>query len=335
MKKRGIGFGSAWQGVNYHFGHPDTSTVRIELSDDGLFLVGVAAADLGQGIPETNTIIVSRALGDMPFDLIVMVDPDTAATPDGGATGASRQTAITGNAALEAARNMARLLKTVAAELLDSPPEEVDLRGEVLAGREGRLVSLADVIAEARRTGQSLVVTGTFRGLPTESLDEYGQGFGVNQFSYATYVAEVEVDTETGEVEVLRLAAFVDAGQIVRRIGAEMQVEGGAAMGLGHTLTEEFKQREGWPETDSLTTYLIPTAYDVPLEITSDFVDEPVPFGDLGVKGMAELVLVPIAPAVISAIHDAVGVVVTELPATPERVLDALQRRENPARQDS
>lgn len=327
MKKRGIGFGSGWQGANYHFGHPDVSAVQIELGDDLIFRVGVAAADLGQGIPETNAIIVSRALGDIPPDQIIMVDPDTAATPDGGATGASRQTFMTGNAALIAARNMADLLKTIAAELLDTPPAEVELRSNVVYGREGRAVTLAELVAEARLIGQSLVVTGTFKGPPTEPLDERGQGYGVNQYSYATYVVEVEVDTDTGEVEVLHIDAFIDAGKIIRRMGAEMQVEGGAAMALGHTLTEEFKQREGWPETDSLATYLIPTAYDVPLNIRSTFIEKPTSFGDLGAKGMAELALVPVAPAIINAIYDAVGVYVTELPATPERVLMALQNR--------
>jgi len=168
-----------------------------------------------------------------------------------------------------------------------------------------------------------------FQAPLTEPLDDKGQGFGVNQFSYATYIAEVDVDTDTGEVNVLRISAFVDAGKIVRRIGAEMQVEGGIAMGLGHTLTEEFKQRQGWPETDGFTTYLIPTIQDVPLEITSDFVDEWAPMGELGAKGLAELVLVPVAPAITNAIYDAVGVRITELPATPERVLMALKSLED------
>jgi nicotinate dehydrogenase medium molybdopterin subunit len=331
MKSRGIGFGSGWQGANYHFGHPDISTVQIELGDDLIFRVGVAAADLGQGIPETTSLIVSKALGDIPLDQIVMIDPDTAATPDGGATGASRQTTITGNAALKAARNMLDLLKKIASELLTTAPSAVSFTSDAFQGQGDETVSLAEVVQEARKIGYPLIVTGSFRGEPTEALDEKGQGFGVNQFSYATYIAEVEVDTETGQIDVLRVSTFIDAGRIIRRKGAEMQVEGGVVMGLGHTLTEEFKQKGGWPQTKDFTTYLIPTIFDKPLRITSDFIDEPVGYGDLGVKGMAELVLVPVAPAIINAIYDAVGVYVTELPATPERILMTLKKAKKEA----
>jgi CO/xanthine dehydrogenase Mo-binding subunit len=326
MKKRGIGYGSGWQGLNYHFGHPDISTVNLELTEDLRLKMGVAAADLGQGIPETNRIILSNAFGGFPIDHIDMIDPDTAVTPDGGATGASRQTAMTGNATLLAAKQLIQRLKGVASELLDSPPNRVTLQNQQFSNQDGESVSLREVAEECRRIGLPLQAEATFRGPPTTEVDDKGQGFPINQFSYATYVAEVEVDTDTGVVRVLRVDAYVDAGKIVRRIGAEMQVEGGIAMGLGHTLTEEFKQSEGKPTTNTFTTYLIPTVFDVPFEITTDFLEEePIPFGELGGKGLAELVLVPIAPAVTNAIFNATGASITELPATPERVLLALQ----------
>jgi len=331
MKRRGIGFGTGWQGSSYHFGYPDVSTVRLELTEDHRFRLGVAAADLGQGIPETLAVIVSEALGNVPPGWIDQVDPDTAATPDGGSTGASRQTSSTGNAALIAARNMVQLLKTIASEILDEPLEQITMQAGVPVGASGQPVTLAEIVEEARRIGQPLVVLGTFEAPPTEALDEHGQGYGVNQFSYATYIAEVEVDTDTGEVQVLQVSAFVDAGRIISRIGAEMQIEGGVVMGLGHTLTEDFKQQEGWPLTDSLTTYLIPTVCDAPSFIHTQFVEHAAPaFGELGAKGLAELALVPIAPAIISAVHDAIGITITELPATPERVLKALRARGTP-----
>ncbi len=328
MKKRGIGFASGWQGANYHFGHPDVSTVQLELTDELEYRVGVAAADLGEGIPETLAVIVSEALGGVPREQIIFVDPDTAVTPDGGSTGASRQTTMTGNATLVACKHLEQTLKTAASELIDTPPDQITLRNGRFCGPQGNSVGLSKVVAECRAIGLSLSTVGRFQAPPTEALDERGQGFGVNQYSYATYVAEVEVDTDTGEVQVLDVSAFIDAGKIIRPQGAEMQVEGGVAMGLGHTLTEEFKQREGWPLTDGLSTYLIPTTRDVPLEIHSHFVDEPAPMGELGSKGLAELVLVPIAPAITNAIYDAVGVRITQLPATPERVLLALLERE-------
>jgi CO/xanthine dehydrogenase Mo-binding subunit len=328
MKKRGVGYASAWQGLNYHFGHPDISTVHLELTDELHYRLGVAAADLGEGIFETLAVILSQELGGVSQAQIEFVDPDTAVTPDGGATGASRQTALTGNATLQAARLLVYILKKAASEILDCPQEKISIQDGIFYGGDGNRASLSEVVQECKRIGLSLSVNGVFQAPMTESLDDRGQGFGVNQFSYATYAAEVEVDTDTGEVTVLRVSTFVDAGKIIRRMGAEMQVEGGVAMGLGHTLTEDFKLRQGWPETDSLTTYLIPTIRDVPYEISTDFVEGMAPLGDLGAKGLAELVLVPVAPAIANAIHDAVGVRITTLPATPERVLLALLERE-------
>ncbi|HLE50895.1 MAG TPA: molybdopterin cofactor-binding domain-containing protein [Anaerolineales bacterium] len=333
MIKHGVGYASAWQGLNFHFGHPDISTVSLELTDQLRYRIGVAAADLGEGIPETLAVILSQELGGVPASQIEFIDPDTGVTPDGGATGASRQTALTGNATLKAAKKLALVLKKTASEILDSPPDEVTIKEGIFYGRGGVTASLAEIEKECRRIGLSLSVLGFFQAPLTEPLDDKGQGFGVNQFSYATYIAEVDVDTDTGEVNVTRVSAFVDAGKIVRRIGAEMQVEGGIAMGLGHTLTEEFKQRQGWPETDGFTTYLIPTIQDVPLEITSDFVGEWAPMGELGAKGLAELVLVPVAPAITNAIYNAVRVRITTLPATPERVFMALRSIEDKEQQ--
>lgn len=324
MKKRGIGYASGWQGANYHFGYPDISTVDLKLTDDLRYRVGVAAADLGQGIPETTRIIVSEALGGVPSEQIDFVDPDTAITPDGGATGASRQTAVTGNATLKACQKLVRVLKMAASELLDTPPEEITIREGLLHGRSGS-VPLATVVEECKRMGLSLSVRASYQAPPTEPFDDRGQGFVVNQFAYATYVVEVEVDTDTGEVQVLKVSTFIDAGKIVRRKGADMQVDGGTVMGLGHALTEEFKLREGIPETDGLSTYLIPTVYDTPFEIISHFVEAWTPMGELEAKGMAELTIVPIAPAITNAIYNAVGVRLNQLPATPERVLLGLE----------
>jgi CO/xanthine dehydrogenase Mo-binding subunit len=212
-----------------------------------------------------------------------------------------------------------------ASELLDTPPEEITIQEGVLQGRSGTSVNLTAVVEECKRMGLSLSVRASYQAPPTEPFDDQGQGFVVNQFAYATYVVEVEVDTDTGEVQILKVSTFIDAGKIIRRKGAEMQVEGGTVMGLGHALTEEFKQREGKPETDSLSTYLIPTVYDVPFDISSNFVDELAPMGELGAKGMAELTIVPIAPAITNAIYDAVGLRLNQLPTTPERVLLGLQ----------
>ena len=227
-----------------------------------------------------------------------------------------------------AAIKMKQYLLLIASELLDTPQSEVKFENKHFFGRNERTITLKQVADEATSLGQTLFVDGSFLAPKTEPLDENGQGFGVNQFSYATYIAEVEVDTDTGQVKVLRIDTYIDGGKIIRKMGAEMQVEGGVAMAIGHTLTEKFIQKNGIPLTDSLSTYLIPTLYDVPSVISSTFVDPVHSNEEVVSKGIAELVLVPVAPAIINAIFDAVGVHINELPATPEKVLLALNNIE-------
>ena len=158
----------------------------------------------------------------------------------------------------------------------------------------------------------------------TTDLDENGQGFPVNQYSYETLVTKVDVKTDTGEVSVLEMDAFIDAGRIINPIGAAKQIEGGSVMGLGYALSEEFQMKEGLPVTDGLATYLIPTALDAPVAINSHFVDHPIPFGYIGGRGLAEVVVVAPAPSIINAVASLSGTYVHRLPATPERVLDAV-----------
>jgi CO/xanthine dehydrogenase Mo-binding subunit len=322
-----MGVASAWQGVNYHFGYPDISSVHLEITEDGRCRISTSVADMGQGIPETLAKIVSSELGNFPLESIDFVDPDTRITPDGGATGASRLTAMAGNATGQASQQLAFLMKVVAAEMLDIAPDRVILTEGEFQGTAENTVKFSEVINECRQMGINLETRATYTGPPTEDLDEMGQGYGVNDFSYATYTVEVEVDTDTGEVQVLDVLAFVDAGKIIRLQGAEMQIEGGIAMGLGHTLTEELILREGRLETKDLTTYLIPTIRDVPQKMDARFINKPTPTTELGAKGLAELALVPVAPAIVNAIHDAIGVWIEQLPATPERVLEALNTR--------
>jgi CO/xanthine dehydrogenase Mo-binding subunit len=324
MKKLGIGIASAWQGSNYHYGAVDQATLSLELTDGPRLRVGVAAADLGQGSNETICQIVSNAFYGFPIQQIDFLDPDTTITPDGGPTGASRFTEVTGSAALKASQQLLSKIQLIAAEMLDTPPGDIRIEADLAHGQGDSQTTLAEVVKFAEMMGMSLRVTASHQPPPTEALDEKGQGYGVNQFSYATYVAEVEVDTDTGEVRVLKVSTFLDAGKIIRLDGAEMQVDGGLVMGLGHALTEDIIQTEGKVETDGFATYLIPSVYDVPAEISYDFVDEPVSSNELGAKGMAELTMVPIIPAIINAIYNAVGIRITQLPATPERILLAL-----------
>jgi CO/xanthine dehydrogenase Mo-binding subunit len=320
--KRGIGFSCSFQGCNYHFGHPDISNASIEITETNEFMIHSAASDLGQGLEASLIKIVSDAFCGLPARYIHWKGATTS-EPDSGSTGASRQTTITGNALHEACINLKARLAGVAAEMLDLPPEQLIFQGEVVKCRD-QMIPLVEVLDQARRENLHLQASGRFSAPPTTAVDEWGKGEPINQFGYATHVAEVEVDTETGEVFVLKISAYHDAGRILHQTGAEGQVEGGIAMGMGYALTEEFLQSQGQPVNVGFTNYLIPTVVDAP-EIRSNFVYTETSIGRLGVKGLAEIPTATIAPAIANAIFDATGARVTCIPATPERVLAAIQ----------
>jgi CO/xanthine dehydrogenase Mo-binding subunit len=321
MKKRGIGFASSAQGVNYHFGHADISTVELQVRDDNTLLIRTAASDIGQGLEAILINIASVSFNGFPVGKISWEGSNTSA-PDAGATGASRQTTVTGNALFQACENLKLLLRSVAAEQLDNHPDTIEFQGEEVAV-DRRSMPIAELFDKAREMGFSLKVSGSFQAPMTTALSEDGKGYPINQFGYATHIVEVEVDTVTGEVVVLRIEAFHDGGRILNPVGAAAQVEGAAVMGMGFALFEDYILDKGKPVNVGFTNYLIPSLADTP-DISVHFLTYPAAFGELGVKGLAEAPTITVAPAIINAIFNATGARVTHLPAVPERVLAAM-----------
>jgi CO/xanthine dehydrogenase Mo-binding subunit len=322
MKKRGIGFACSAQGVNYHFGHEDVSIVQLLVDNDNTLRIRTAASDLGQGLEAILINIASVSLNGFPPEKIRWEGSNTT-SPDAGSTGASRQTTLTGNALHQACEHLSSLIRSIAAEHFDCSPDSIEIHGEnVLSNDE--IIPLSEIFAQARDLGMSLEVTGSFKAPMTTPLSEDGTGFPINQFSYAAHVVELEVDTITGEVAVLSVKAFHDAGTILNPIGAAGQVEGACVMSMGFALFEEYILAEGKPVNIGFTNYLIPSLMDTP-DIQVNFLSYPASFGDLGVKGLAEAATPTIAPAIANAIFNAIGVRVTHLPATPDRVLSAIK----------
>jgi CO/xanthine dehydrogenase Mo-binding subunit len=325
MIKKGIGISCAFQGTNTHFEHLDESHVLLEITDDNKLLIHTAASDVGQGLEATLLTIASNAFGGLQIERIRWSWPSTN-VPDGGVTGASRQTTMTGNALHNACSNLKKAISLVASEMLDVPPEQVEFNGEFLKAGPNLQIPLSEVLDQARREGRTLAVAGEFHAPITTKIDERGRGNPISQFGYATCVAEVEVDDETGEFKVTKISFYNDAGRIISRTGAEAQIESGVVMGLGYAATEEYITDVGKPVNVGFTNYLIPTVHDSPAtDIKVHFLDNPVTMGELGVKGLAEIPTAVIAPAIINAIFNATGARVTKLPATPERVFEAIQ----------
>ena len=328
MKKRGRGYVCTYMGAMLRFGLHDESGAKVYITNEGIVTLVSAASELGEGINMTMAMIISESFGGLDLNQIRLILNDTANAPDGGLTAASRQTTMTGMATHLACESLATKLRLVCSEMLDVSPDRLRWQNGSLidSSSSERSVSLREMAAEALRIGIELTVEENFVAPPTVDLDEEtGQGgVPINSFSYATAIADVEVDTDTGDVKVLKLTSINDAGTIINLEGAEAQVEGGLIMGLGFALTEDFIYDKGVPATQGFTEYSIPTMLDYP-EIETHFVENAHGYGPYGAKGLGELPTVTAAPAILNAIYDAIGVRIYDLPATPERIVRALR----------
>jgi len=329
MKKKGRGIASIYFGMG-NTAKPNPSCAYVELLEDGSCVVRCGAADLGQGSDTTLSQIAAEALGLSP-ERVSIKSADTLVTPEAGVSSASRQTYVSGNAVRLAAEEIRALLLQEAAEEMEARAEDLTIRKDLIfvKGSPEKNFRVPEVCQKLRAKGVLTGGTGTFNPPTPEKLDpETGAGIPYGAYSYATQMVEVEVDTETGQFEVLRVIAAHDVGRAINPMGIEAQIEGGVVMGLGYATMEELVWDEGGNLlTSNFGTYLIPTAMDVP-RVTSIIVEEPEPSGPFGAKGTGEPPACPTAAALINAIYDAVGVNITSLPVTAEKVYLALKERQ-------
>ena len=315
--RRGVGIAGMWYGCgNTSLSNP--STMRIGLKSDGRIALHQGAVDIGQGSSTVIPQICADALR-VPVDLFDLVSADTDLTPDCGKTSASRQTFVSGKAAYLAGTALRADILRLANAGEDA---RIGLDGAALIVGEGpaaRRIDLAGMLCDER--GYVLRAEETFDP-PTTTLDENGQGEPYAVFGYGAHLAEIEVDIELGTVRVLRLTCAHDVGKAINPTLVEGQIEGGAAQGLGLALMEEF-----FPgRSENLHDYLIPTIGDMP-EVRSILIEDPSAIGPYGAKGIGEQALIPTAPAILNAIHHATGIRITRIPATPDRVRQALLER--------
>jgi xanthine dehydrogenase molybdenum-binding subunit len=254
-------------------------------------------------------MIVAEEFGLPPSCVRVLV-MDTDLTPDGGPTTASRQTFVTGNAALHAARSLRQAITATLAEKFDCPPEQIRFV-EGLAQVDGHVLTLGEVVKAMRLEGHEPRVLYEYWAPETKPLGEGGDMHFA--FSFAAQAAEIEVNTLTGEVRVLRVISANDVGKAINPLGLQGQVEGGVMMGIGNALTENFIVEEGRVFTDRMARYRIPSIVHTP-QITSIVVEHPVAAGPYGAKGVGEIVSIPTTPAITNGIYNAIGVRVDRLP---------------------
>ncbi len=314
--KRGVGVASCWYGCG-NTALPNPSTIRIGLAPEGRVMLHQGATDIGQGSNTVISQIAAEALG-LPISTFSLIGPDTLLTPDAGKTSASRQTFVTGRAAQAAAASLrAAILRLVNA----AADAQLSLNGQTLAITDGSTrheITLADLPRDAH--GYVLTAEETYDP-PTKPLDENGQGSPYAVYGYGAQLVELEVDTRLGTIRLLKITAAHDVGRAINPTLAEGQIEGGIAQGIGMALMEDYIAGR----TENLHDYLIPTIGDVP-PIESLLVEVPDPNGPFGAKGLGEHVLIPTAPAILNAIRHACGAEITQLPALPHRVLDAIRK---------
>lgn len=323
MKKRGKGMAIMWYPVGP--GGANVSTARLEMTGDAELTVFVGSPDVGQGSSTVLAQIAAHAL-DIPLEWVRVVAADSDLTPpDHGSVG-SRVTYVQGNAVRLACEQMRGILLAGAREMCDGAIGEwriVD--GKITTGEDDDLALGVSAVARhlIAETGKPLQCSASFTpdGAPVDR--NTGQGVLFPSFVYATQIAEVEVDTQTGEVTVSRIVAAHDSGVVINPLLVEGQIAGGIAQGLGMALCEEVLLRDGRTLNPSFMDYVLPATVDMP-DIRFIHVETVDDAGPYGAKCVAEPSLVPTAPAILNAIYDAVGVRIHDLPATPEKVLRAL-----------
>ena len=287
--RRGIGIACGIKNVGYSYGFPEQATATVEIDGAAEMeraVVRIGAADVGQGAHLILRQIAAETLS-LPLEKVMMICDDSSEAPNAGSASASRMTYMGGRAVRDAAA----------------------------AAKE----------KWGYTDNEHVEATVQFRPAPTTPLNPETYSARPNYcYGYAAQAVEVEVNLLTGQVQVLRIISAHDVGKAINMQQVSGQIEGCLAQALGYALLENFQIRDGHVLTPHFNTYLLPTILDMPIEVTPVVLELADPDGPFGARGVAEMALIPFAPAVAGAIHDAAGVWLTQQPMTPERVLKAI-----------
>ena len=329
MKRRGTGVGSMFYGVG-NTGLPNPAAAFVEVLPDTSVNVIVGAADIGQGSSTMAATIAAETLG-LEFENIRVTWADTQIAPEGGATSASRQTFITGNAVKNACTQAMGELKKTASELLNVPEEELIFRHrEAYSSKdESKRVTYPEIMGAMGKKGRLAVGAGYYNPKTTYLNPADMSGVPYEVYSYATCIIEVEVDTETGEVQLLNCVSAHDVGTPVGVKMCEGQIEGGTAMGTGFVISEQILTD---PKTCAIknptfSKYIIETNMDVP-KVYPICVSSEGEAGPFGAKGIGEPALIPSIPATIAAISNAIGYTFRSTPILPADIVKAWKEKE-------
>jgi len=294
-KRTGVGLACGWKNVGYSFGFPEQATCSAELYGDRAIehaVIKIAAAEVGQGV---NTVLAQIAAETLriPYQAVEMHELDTSLVPGAGSSSASRHSFMSGNAVKGACER--------ALEAWNSGQRPTSITYQYLAPKT------------------------------TRYDPETGECYPNFSYGYATQIAEVEVDMQTGEIALTRVIATHDTGKTLNPQAVEGQVDGGVVMAQGWALLEDFIQQDGYIKTRRFSEYMIPTSMDAPQAIVPCLLEIADPLGPYGARGVGEMTMMLLAPAILDAVHDATGIWFNKIPVKAEDVLLALKKKPRPA----
>jgi CO/xanthine dehydrogenase Mo-binding subunit len=325
--RRGIGVSTGIKG--FGFGAlPDFAAASIQITPTGKFVVGISCPEIGQGGVTAYSQIAAEAL-NCDISNVYLASADSDLTPDTGTSSSSMGLVRSGNAILATAAKMNDLLLETAGRILGEQKTELALGQGMISSRRSptKSVSYVDIAQYLHSRGEETRVVAGFEVPRVDKPVEGSLEIPHLSYMYATAIALVEVDTLTGVTKVLQFYLSTDSGRIINPQSYTGQCEGAIVQGLGFALTEDTQIENGQIKTNNFTTYIIPTICDTP-EIQIEPVETKDTFTPLGAKGLGEIGIVPVGSAVANAIHDATGARLFTLPATPERVYQAIKGKE-------
>ncbi len=329
LVRKGLGAAAIIYGVNLHAGgeYINRSGAHMRINEDGSVNISIGLTEMGQGLLTAAVQMAAEALG-ISHELVYCNQIDTALVPDSGPTVASRATIMSGFPLVDAAKKLRRTLFHRAGEMLNMPADDFDLaNGKFFSKKKGlsagALLDYMDVVGACFAKRENLTEVGWYR-TPDQPWDKAtGQGIAYHSFAFATQIADVEINTASGQIDVKNFYCAHDVGRAINPNMVTGQIEGGVVQGMGWGIMEELHLREGKALNPGFTDYLIPTSLDAP-KIHVKLLEDPTVAGPFGIKGIGEPSLIPAASALANAISHATDHHFTELPITPERVLMAL-----------
>jgi len=305
----------------------DTSEAWVGVEMDGTVVVRSGVTDIGAGQASALGQIAAELLG-VSLKNVVVYNSDSAVTPLAGTTTATRALFMTGNATRLAAEAVRRRLLDRAAKVFGVPAGDVDMAFDrvFVVDAPDKTMEFAELVRLCASEGVHRSELAIFRAPFSDVLDpETGQGQAHPDYTYGAHAIEVAVDIETGEVRVLKSIAAHDVGQCINRAAVEGQIHGGVQNGQGYALSEEMLYDNGKLMTPSFAEYLMPTAMDMP-PVECILLESRSGLGPFGAKGIGEPAMTPVAPAIANAVADAIGTRVFEMPITPERIVNAIEK---------